>query len=572
MALVQPPLPFLLCANRRIPEKICTVPGSKSCAACKLVSYCSKECQKAHWTLDQTDCKDHIRSKDWRPVWIRERRPPSFLNHGPPDNLESKFGKHIMAGPQALGIGLSLWGNSPAFDAINLAKNEMDPSRDFAIAFAASGDLRHVVKTVNGLPEDYSGHLKMVINDNSMPVVCRNVALLIILGTVEDPVYAADIALHFWYSTHFPTQYHAQISASIVAFLTHSHEQEVPFPVGEKAKISVVLEGGPPFSLDYFSHFTMPSSASAEEARAEYLRIRTAYSRRDFRDRIYSGLRPSHRAAVQKYQQLGIILPFGALDDEFDCANSSLFSLDGRWLQSDFADPLEGWDIAEVVEAGKKYGACSEDIYGCLYFFLSDQLRTFASRLRRFHITFTLLSLDMTVLAKGIRENVWSTGVHDLPSSIRFDRILVSNTVDPNYVGIRAVLNAWGPFLACTQTASIVAYFMNWTLVQQDGRAQAAGSSVVKRITKKLVALNKVSILMNWLKSTHGPLSEGASSVYWISKGIDLFYDNSEAFSTYLKKQGLDRILQELGLVLKKKNTVVPHVSKIAYPAHLNQF
>jgi len=51
--------------------------------------------------------------------------------------------------------------------------------------------------------------------------------------------------------------------------------------------------------------------------------------------------------------------------------------------------------------------------------------------------------------------------MHDLPASIRFDRIEVSNILDANYVGMRGVLTHWAPFLAESNTAAIVGYFMN---------------------------------------------------------------------------------------------------------------
>ena len=52
----------------------------------------------------------------------------------------------------------------------------------------ASGDLRNVVRSVNALPEDYAGHLDIIINDKNPLVVLRNVIILMILGFVEDVV------------------------------------------------------------------------------------------------------------------------------------------------------------------------------------------------------------------------------------------------------------------------------------------------------------------------------------------------------------------------------------------------
>jgi len=64
----------------------------------------------------------------------------------------------------------------------------------------ASGDLRNVIRTINELPVDYSGHLTILLNDREPMIVLRNILLLMILGTVGDITEVAEVALHFWYS------------------------------------------------------------------------------------------------------------------------------------------------------------------------------------------------------------------------------------------------------------------------------------------------------------------------------------------------------------------------------------
>jgi hypothetical protein len=61
---------------------------------------------------------------------------------------------------------------------------------------------------VNGLSDDYSGKLTIVLNDHEYLITLRNIILLQILGTVSDIRLAADIALHFWYSAFMPRDYH----------------------------------------------------------------------------------------------------------------------------------------------------------------------------------------------------------------------------------------------------------------------------------------------------------------------------------------------------------------------------
>jgi hypothetical protein len=82
---------------------------------------------------------------------------------------------------------------------------------------------------------------------------------------------------------------------------------------------------------------------SIDEAQAEYTCVRNEPSHADYKDRMYMGLRPSHRLAFLEFRRFGITLPFGAVNSHFNTPNSSLFS-DGMWLPSDYADPLKCWE------------------------------------------------------------------------------------------------------------------------------------------------------------------------------------------------------------------------------------
>ena len=206
----------------------------------------------------------------------------------------------------------------------------------------ASGDLRHVIRTTNALPSDFSGKLSFLINDISTPTVCRNVILLLILGTVPDKSLAADIALHFWCSVFWPIEYLMQTMLALISWLECLRENEIgqTYPLGPGSTISTCI---PADAFACFKHF-ISSSTSTDDAQAEYDRVRTIPSRKDYRERMYANLRPSHRVAFQKYRRSGIILPFGANITHFNATNLSLFSFDGSWLQTDFADPLQGWE------------------------------------------------------------------------------------------------------------------------------------------------------------------------------------------------------------------------------------
>ncbi|KAG8897138.1 hypothetical protein FRC01_011464, partial [Tulasnella sp. 417] len=126
----------------------------------------------------------------------------------------------------------------PAFDALNLAMNEGAAAKDqdFALCFAggslllpdsgmglrrtifaASGDLRNVVKTINGLPSDYTGKCTVVVNDFHPLVAIRNIVLLRILLDSSGPSEetAAEVALHALYSSKLTAAQHAFLQSWI---------------------------------------------------------------------------------------------------------------------------------------------------------------------------------------------------------------------------------------------------------------------------------------------------------------------------------------------------------------------
>lgn len=196
------------------------------------------------------------------------------------------------------------------------------------------------MRTINALPSNYSGNLKVLLNDISLHVACRNITLLTILGTIDDEVMAADIALHFWYSAFLPSEYSFQIKGKLMALLKQMGEDKSSSsPLGPHSTLTIGLSKEAIAS--YFSNYF--STTSVPQFQSEYDRVRQAPSRGDFRDRMYAKLKPSHRVAFQEYRRFGIILPFGAVNAHFNCPNNSLFSSKGKWLQADYADPLEGW-------------------------------------------------------------------------------------------------------------------------------------------------------------------------------------------------------------------------------------
>lgn len=153
--------------------------------------------------------------------------------------------------------------------------------------------------------------------------------------------------------------------------------------------------------------------------------------------------------------------------------------------------------IEEAIRSGKAHGATREDIFGCLYYHVTDQLRGFVDRLIDLKISIKLFNEDTVKLAETISKNDLLS--LDLPSNVRFDRIEVSNIMDLEYVGIPGVIDAWGGLLKRTRDATLVGYFMNWAHHQPGGQPGLGGDT--RKLTDKLVKAGRVSV-SHWLWST----------------------------------------------------------------------
>ncbi|KIJ15964.1 hypothetical protein PAXINDRAFT_176417 [Paxillus involutus ATCC 200175] len=506
---------------------------------CKLVSYCSKECQTTHWGIHKRDCKDAIRSSNWKPAWIVEGRVPTFMNKTNMSTAE-EFAQRFQ---EKLAIGLSLWGNIPAMDIVNLSNNEKALGTNLSLAFAASGDLRHVVTTVNALGPEYTGQVNIVLNDFAAPLVSRNIILLLILGMIPDEVVAAEIALHFWYSVFMPMEYRIRILSMVSSLLKNGGPGEpIVTALGSRSSLTCLV----PVEVQQLLISSAGPMLSVDQAQVEHERVRTAPTRLDYRDRMYVGLKPSHRLAFLEFRRFGVVLPFGAVNAHFNAPNPSLFSPSGEWLQTDYADPLESWDLDKIFESGRAHGAQPEDVYGCLYFFLSDQLRTFARRIREHRISFYVFNSEACALAEDIIQGTYMA--YGIPPTLRFDRIDVSNIMDPNYVGTRPVLDVWGPLLAKSDNAALTGYFMNWMAYAEKGCAVDAGVAVTRKIMEEMVKKNRVQRYLD-------PNTTAAIAM----SNFDTFYDNSKAFSRFLKDRGLEIVERETKLKLREKHKIIPH-------------
>jgi hypothetical protein len=253
------------------------------------------------------------------------------------------------------------------------------------------------------------------------------------------------------------------------------------------------------------------------------------------------------------------------------------------------------FSIDEVLEAGKQHGATRGDLFGCLYFYLQDQLRAFAERLSRFDISFHIFCADACRLAKDIRSGTLSEAI---PPSISFDRVEVSNTFDSEYIGAAKLLVDWAPLLKRVDDAAIVGSFMNWAPKQRGAMSSSCDQTTLARITKAMAKDGRVRAWL-WVRMLSDfcvrflsllllvavryrrcevrkdPWSKSSRSLIQVSEMMIMtqlfsymsnqtaYLDNSGAFNDYLRKAGMDEALKKHGLELRRTHKIVPHVSDV---------
>ncbi|PHH78624.1 hypothetical protein CDD83_3951 [Cordyceps sp. RAO-2017] len=430
------------CANWSADNKACKGIGGFSCGSCRLVNYCSPDCQRAHWACHKTDCKQPLGKPSWQPDWVREGRLPSFVST--PGTWRSDAGNAKCA-----------WGSIPAFDLLRLGANEgSGHAGDLRLLFAASGDLRNVVETVAKLPGEYGRCVRVTVNDWDLDVVARNVLLLLVALGPDAAEAKVDCMIHVWYSALVRDADLALLRGRVRPLLegvcARIRDKPPKRLVGKtwtlgRVRVRLVLERQAWDGL--LAYLDVPAGLTAAGAREARASVLAAADRADLRHRKLMLLSSSHRIAAQRYLDDGLLLPFAAPRAAFRQPNPTLFRRDGTWLVSDACDPHRGWSAEAVAETSS--GPATADLFGKLFFHLRKTLRTFLARLAQSDFFFQFFQQDVAALAKHLKRDA-------------FDRIEVSSIADRKAQGIEPTLLLMLPLLqpACVNPhATLVSLF-----------------------------------------------------------------------------------------------------------------
>ncbi|KAH8832378.1 hypothetical protein DL96DRAFT_1581831 [Flagelloscypha sp. PMI_526] len=480
------------------------------CSKCKLVSYCRKECQIQHWAVHKKVCKSPLRSSDWMPNWVATDRKPAFITRLTGDWADIKQFWHWN------------WWEIFPLSIFATEENEGFPriaDTNLSLGFIASGDLRNVIQTINKLPSDYRGSMNILINDHN-PMIVSGISF-----------YSVYCSPYLAYEMQNLVQTHANLGTQAQDIISFGSSTLHSFS-DPQLKMFIALHMG-----------RVMMTMSPEHAKKALHAIMLAPSRIDYRDRAYGGLEPSH-----PWRESGTVLPLGASSAHLTMPNPWMFDHEGKLFLKDSASPLQGWETGPLIQSGKQHGTTREDIIGCFYFHVRDQLQEFRRRMQRFKLNFVLRNDDAIDLAKGV-----GAGMH-----ISFDRIEVSNICDQEYVGVPRLLEAWGPHLSISNKhAAILGLFMNWQTATP-GADLAAGSSARQEKILPLVMDNypkQCGTRDDLLKGIHAQYNP---MMYRIKANLPVCYDHSQFFTRYLNDKEKLRAAQQQNLMIRSVNKIVP--------------
>ncbi|KAG8986466.1 hypothetical protein FRB90_003990, partial [Tulasnella sp. 427] len=502
--------------------------------------YCSRECQVAHWKLHKSTCSSPYAAKDWAPTYEKQGRPAAFMT-GQSEPTFAHYGK----------AGNYLWGNIVARDALNISMNEGESvkKQDVRLCFAASGDLRNVIKTLNGLSLDYGGQCTLVINDFHPQVAIRNVVLLCMLLDSSGPSaeLTAEAVLHVLYSASLTLSQSELVGKWMERASVFVREGASLFHGGLKLGPTASLEWWYPQQVADLLRRIRDSTYTRVQSEADRRRNMISPERIDYRERYYSTLRPRHRVGYAHWLDTGILLPLGQPVGAFDKPNRRitntfdrlLYSEDAEWLLMDSANPCLAWDPLEVEATRKKRGLPDEDYFGSLFFHIKQELVEFITRARRFNLSVLLFSVDLNVLPQLLDL------VTEGKPKLMFDRVETSNVMDTT--GPSSIISSWGPRLNRTNPHSaLLMYSMNFALKVKDG---AAENQPPNKMT------NMVMQLTNYLGYKRGM---APPPMQLVLTSMAAFFDTRAPFAEYLRQEGVSEACRTAKVRQRKVPRILP--------------
>ncbi|KAI4280686.1 MAG: hypothetical protein L6R38_004262 [Xanthoria sp. 2 TBL-2021] len=411
----------------------------------------------------------------------------------------------------------------------HLVRNEGEMyGGDLDILFAASGDPRNLMATVNGLPNTYEGTITCVLNDKNVNVVARNIVMLLIAAQLP-PAEAAEIILHMWYSARLTkgmltaiNNYVKKLVADVIFKIKDKSDkvlQSKKWTFGS-AEVTVRLTKSQWKTLLAIIDAKHDLSKTEEERRKVVL----APHRLDYRER-----------------ELHTLPGFRRL-----CSTRLLFNeSDSTWLQKDSADPREGWPMQSILSTLHADRNAKNDVNGLLYFHIRSIIERFCNRLQNpvSKVKLMLYCVDAASLPGCCSTETRASG---------FDRIEVSNIADEAYLGLFKTLGTFTPLLkhhSVNPQATLITLFLNACEIADRQMGNRSDSKVQSSQLKQVMKYLPFS--PRHMGTTNSP------EMMKIMAANDLVRDYDRIFAFYMDVVMFKASSKQTGVKMRQRNAVV---------------
>ena len=177
--------------------------------------------------------------------------------------------------------------------------------------------------TIARLPAIFDGTLNICINDLDHLVTVRNIVLVLIAKSLP-PMEAADLILHLWYSAFITPEIYATLQKEVLPWIETINEGVTNIPDDDQTI------GWSKFRLYITMHTSMWKGQPAyvkgdptfgtQKAQETGDRVLTLAGA-DWLEALLYKQQPGWRVSSSKYRKDGLLLPFGANQENFTVPN-----------------------------------------------------------------------------------------------------------------------------------------------------------------------------------------------------------------------------------------------------------
>ncbi|PTB65249.1 hypothetical protein BBK36DRAFT_1169995 [Trichoderma citrinoviride] len=397
--------PYLRCAAEWIDGVQCPTAANMKivCQKCQLVAYCSQDCKQEHAKVHKASCPPpHV--------------PPSAGIDGAAIPDHPVFDTGVF------------WGNYAATDILNLAENEgAEYNGPLKLLLLGPFALRHLVYSVAAMPETALPDLEVVICENDLPQLLRTIiSLHAMIWYHDDPSRAAEVVSQVWYSLKLPQEIYSYIRETFSETVSNARKEVRSFREGGNIQTAGVAFKGSNLRLHtqlepdvwdaIVDHIHQTPSKNAATARLARETDAALYG--EPLDRVHARMSPSRAAALMKWRQDGILMPYSSPTESFVKQNPIFFNPDGSQPTGLTNEPLSEWPMKEILEYAP-YPARG-DVYGKMSCYIRSKVVAFLKRVEQRKINISLTACGLTEMVGQLREFY----ERRLPS---FDRIEVGH-------------------------------------------------------------------------------------------------------------------------------------------------